>query len=141
MATVVDNHTTEVRSRIMASVGHKNTAPEMSVRRLLHRMGYRYALHRSDLPGRPDLVFAPRRKVVFVHGCFWHGHACRKGRLPTSRVDYWNEKIGKTKTRDAGNMKDLEADGWDVCIVWECETSDLESLRHRLVRFLESELY
>ena len=111
----------------------------MCVRRILHRLGYRYALHRRALPGRPDLVFAARRKVVFVHGCFWHGHVCRKGRLPTSRVDYWSEKIHKNKARDARNVNDLQADGWDVCIVWECETSDRDSLTRRLVHFLDSQ--
>ncbi len=134
---MADNLTPEVRSRIMASVAQKNTGPEMCVRRILHRLGYRYALHRRNLPGRPDLVFAPRRKAVFVHGCFWHGHLCRKGRLPTTRVDYWSDKINKNKTRDASNVNDLQVDGWDVCIVWECETSDRESLTRRLIRFLD----
>ncbi len=137
---MVDNCTPAVRSKIMSSVAQKNTGPEMYVRRLIHRMGYRYALHRRDLPGRPDLVFAPRRKIVFVHGCFWHGHTCRKGRLPTSRADYWAERIGKNQARDASNISDLEADGWDVCIVWECEISDPDSLRRRLVHFLDTEL-
>ncbi|MXW11330.1 MAG: DNA mismatch endonuclease Vsr [Synechococcus sp. SB0662_bin_45] len=136
---MVDNLTPEVRSRIMASVAQKNTGPEMYVRRLLHRMGYRYALHRRDLPGRPDLVFRPRRKVVFVHGCFWHGHTCRRGRLPTSRADYWAERIATNQARDMRNVHDLEAAGWDVCVVWECEISDPDLLRQRLVRFLDSE--
>lgn len=122
----------------MASVAQENTGPEMCVRRILHRLGYRYALHRRDLPGRPDLVFAPRRKVVFVHGCFWHGHTCRRGRLPTSRVKYWSEKISKNKARDANNVNDLRADGWDVCVVWECETAHADSLTRRLIRFLDS---
>ena len=134
---VVDNCSPTVRSRIMASVGQKNTAPEMAVRRLLHGLGYRYGLHRSDLPGRPDLVFAPRHKVVFVHGCFWHGHDCRKGRLPSSRVHYWSQKIDDNRARDARNVGHLQADGWEICIVWECETSDLHSLGRRLVRFLD----
>jgi len=121
----------------MASVRQKDTGPEMAVRRMLHSMGYRYSLHRRNLPGRPDLVFGPRHKVVFVHGCFWHGHDCRKGRLPTSRVDYWSEKVSKNKARDARNVRDLAAYGWEVCIVWECETADLDSLRQRLVRFLD----
>lgn len=123
----------------MASVGQRNTGPEMAVRRLLHRMGYRYALHRRDLPGRPDVVFAPRRKVVFVHGCLWHGHGCRKGRLPTSRVEYWSEKIDKNKARDAQNVSALEAMGWGVCIVWQCETADRHALQDRLVRFLDGD--
>ena len=114
---MVDNLTPRVRSKIMASVGQKNTEPEMVVRRLLHRLGYRYALHRRDLPGRPDLVFGPRRKVVFVHGCFWHGHHCQKGRLPTSRVEYWSKKIENNRARDATNVSELQATGWEVCII------------------------
>ena len=134
---MVDNRTVEVRSRIMASVGQEDTGPEMTVRRLLHGMGYRYGLHRRDLPGKPDLVFRPRRKVVFVHGCFWHGHYCLKGRLPTSNVDYWTEKIRRNRERDAQNVMDLEDHGWKVCVVWECETKDLDDLGRRLIRFLE----
>ena len=121
----------------MASVRQKNTEPEMAVRRLLHRMGYRYALHRRDLPGRPDLVFAPRRKVIFIHGCFWHGHHCRRGGLPATRVEYWGEKIGKNKARDARNVGDLRALGWAVTIVWQCETTDPDTLSERLARFLD----
>ena len=121
----------------MAAVRQKDTGPEMLVRRMLHREGYRYALHRRDLPGRPDLVFGPRKKIVFVHGCFWHGHNCRKGRLPTSRLDYWSEKIGKNRARDVRNVRALEDGGWDVCVVWECETKCLDELRGRLIGFLE----
>ena len=127
----------EVRTRIMASVRQKDTAPELAVRRLLHGIGYRYGLHRRDLPGKPDLVFASRRKVIFVHGCFWHGHKCKRGRLPTSNVDYWNEKISRNKTRDHSNICDLRQLGWEVCVVWECETTDLDTLRKRVVSFLE----
>lgn len=123
----------------MASIGQKNTAPEMAVRRLLHGKGYRYALHRRDLPGRPDLVFAPWQKVVFVHGCFWHGHGCNNGQLPTTRADYWAEKIGSNKARDARNVRDLKADGWDVCVVWECELANPEALEHRLTHFLDAD--
>ena len=123
----------------MASVRQRNTGPEMSVRRLLHRDGYRYALHRRDLPGRPDLVFGPRRKVIFVHGCFWHGHGCRKGRLPASRTDYWHSKIATNQTRDARNVSDLEAAGWQVCVVWECETANADALKTRLVGFLDTD--
>lgn len=137
---MVDNRTPDVRSRIMAAVRQKDTGPEMAVRRLLHGMGYRYGLHRRDLPGRPDLVFRSRRKVVFVHGCFWHGHDCRKGRLPTSRIDYWEDKIGKNMARDAQNVRDLVSKGWEVCVVWECEIAHMESLKQRLIRFLEGEL-
>ena len=84
-------------------------------------------------------MFAPRRKIVFVHGCFWHGHLCRKGRLPTSRVDYWSEKIEKNQARDATNVADLKSAGWNVCVVWECETRDPEALQRRLVRFLDGD--
>ena len=120
----------------MASVGQKNTTPEMTVRRLVHGLGYRYGLHRRDLPGRPDLVFRSRRKVIYVHGCFWHGHDCRKGRLPSSNVDYWTEKLSRNRERDAKNVGDLEDLGWKVCVVWECETKDLERLGRRLAGFL-----
>ena len=133
---MTDNRSPEARSRTMAAIRHKDTRPELAVRRLLHRMGYRYALHRRDLPGRPDLVFAPRRKVVFVHGCFWHGHDCRNMRLPATRVDYWSAKIANNRARDARNIRDLDAAGWRVHVVWECETADLQPLACRLVDFL-----
>ena len=123
----------------MASVRQKDTGPEMAVRRMLHSMGYRYSLHRRDLPGRPDLVFGPRNKVIFIHGCFWHGHHCRKGRLPTSRVAYWSDKIKKNKARDAKNTRELADQGWKVCIVWECEIMDLDLLRNRLDHFLDGD--
>ena len=134
---MADNVAPPVRSKIMASVGQRDTAPEMVVRRLLHALGYRYGLHRRDLPGRPDLVFAPRRKVVFVHGCFWHGHDCRRGRAPTSRVDYWGKKIAENKARDKRVLSELRSGGWEPCVVWECETGTLDSLQRRLIRFLE----
>ena len=86
-----------------------------------------------------EAPFRSRRKVIFIHGCFWHGHDCRKGRLPTSRVDYWSEKIDKNRARDARNVGDLEVQGWGVCVVWECETTDSDSLRQRLVRFLDGD--
>ena len=121
----------------MDSVGQRNTGPEMAVRRLLHRTGYRCALHCRDLPGRPDLVFAPRRKVVFVHGCFWHGHGCRKGRLPASRIEYSSKKIDKNRARDARNVSDLRAMGWANCVVWQCETADPDLLKERLISFLD----
>lgn len=134
---MTDNVAPQVRSKIMASVRQKDTGPEVIVRRLLHRLGYRYRLHRRDLPGRPDLVFAPRRKVIFVHGCFWHGHDCRRGRPPTSRVEYWSRKIAENGTRDQRVLSELRARGWEPCVVWECETTATDSLLRRLVRFLE----
>src|ERR1051325_667957 len=98
---MTDTRTKEQRSRIMKSVGTRDTGPELAVRRMLHRMGYRYRLHRKDLPGRPDIAFPSRRKAIFVHGCFWHGHACSKGKLPKSRLDYWTAKVKANQDRDA----------------------------------------
>jgi DNA mismatch endonuclease (patch repair protein) len=121
----------------MRAVRRSDTAPEMAVRRLLHRAGYRYRLHDVRLPGRPDVVFRRRRKVIFVHGCFWHGHECRKGRLPKSRVDYWQARIERNRLRDARAMAALEADGWRCLVVWECETRDGEETAGRLAAFLD----
>ena len=122
----------------MAAVRQKDTAPEMAVRRLLHGMGYRYRLHSRDLPGCPDLVFPGRRKVVFVHGCFWHGHSCRRGSLPKSRVAFWSAKIGGNRKRDASAMALLQEMGWEGCVVWQCELEDRDALGRRLVGFLDS---
>jgi DNA mismatch endonuclease (patch repair protein) len=108
------------RSEIMANVGTKDTRPEMIVRRHLHALGYRYALHRRELPGRPDLVFPGRRAVIFVHGCFWHGHGCRWGRLPKTRLDYWAPKIAANVERDGDAAKRLTALGWRTHVVWQC---------------------
>lgn len=112
----------EVRRRIMQAVKSKDTAFEMRVRRLLHAKGYRYRLHKKALPGCPDLVFSSRRKVIFLHGCFWHGHPCTRGkRVPKSNTDYWTAKISRNKTRDAAAQAELQALGWESLIVWECE--------------------
>lgn len=111
----------------------------MAVTRLLHGLGYRYRLHRRDLPGKPDLVFVRRKKVVLLHGCFWHGHAdskCKLARTPKSRIEFWTEKVAYNRTRDARNTAALEAMGWRVAIVWECELKDLEAVRRKLVRYL-----
>ena len=136
---MVDRVTTQRRSRIMRSVGTANTGPEMTVRRALHRRGFRYSLHRRDLPGSPDIVFPSRRKVLFVHGCFWHGHSCRWGRLPKSRLDYWQPKIEANRKRDARNVKDLQDDGWAVLVVWQCELRDKPAAIDGIVRFLEAD--
>ena len=107
----------------MRAVKCKDTAPEMVVRRLVHSLGYRYRLHRRDLPGKPDLVFGPRRKVIFVHGCFWHGHTCKRGnRQPKTNADYWRKKIQVNKERDKSTLEELRARGWEILVVWECET-------------------
>lgn len=124
----------------MRAIRSKDTAPELAVRRLAHAMGYRFRLYRKDLPGKPDLVFPGRRKVVFVHGCFWHQHPlerCADGRRPKSNTGYWDEKLARNTARDAGNQTSLKALGWDVLVVWECETAQTEKLRSMLEAFLE----
>jgi DNA mismatch endonuclease (patch repair protein) len=130
------------RSERMGRVRGRDTKPEMRVRRLVHGMGYRYRLHRKDLPGRPDLVFGPRKKVIFVHGCFWHRHAdpgCKLARLPKSRLEFWVPKLEANRERDIRAVGELRARGWDVLIVWECESARNEQLRNKLRAFLEDE--
>ncbi|MCO5081390.1 MAG: very short patch repair endonuclease [Rhizobiaceae bacterium] len=126
------------RSRLMSAVKSANTAPEMAVRRLLHAMAYRYRLHQADLPGRPDIVFRRQRKVIFVHGCFWHGHDCGKGRLPITRTEFWKAKILRNVERDREQTLQLKANGWSVLKIWECETKkrDTETLKEKLRAFL-----
>lgn len=125
------------RSEIMRSVKSRDTKPEMVVRRLLHRMGYRYSLHRPDLPGKPDIVFSSRKKVIFVHGCFWHGHTCKRGsRQPKTNADYWRAKIERNVERFAGQLEELARKGWDALVLWECELSEESNLRARLIQFL-----
>ena len=121
----------------MQAVKSKDTKPEMLVRRCLHAMGYRYRLHREDLPGKPDIVFVGRKKAIFVHGCFWHAHNCRHGRPPKSRLDYWLPKLEKNKTRDTEKHIRLEALGWQVLTVWQCEIKDLDALTASLCAFLK----
>lgn len=125
------------RSCIMRAVKGQDTAPEMTVRRLVYGMGYRYRLHRKDLPGKPDLVFPSRRKVVFVHGCFWHGHDCKRGaRIPKTNRDYWEKKIDRNRRRDARHYEDLERTGWSVMVIWECQLKDRDALTGRIAEFL-----
>jgi DNA mismatch endonuclease Vsr len=111
----------DTRRRNMAAIGGRDTAPEMTLRRLLHALGYRYRLHVRNLPGRPDLVFAARRRVVEVRGCFWHRHGCRNSVLPATRRAWWAAKFRNTVARDHRNRAALESAGWEVCVVWECE--------------------
>lgn len=125
------------RSENMRRIRSKNTAPEMAVRSLAHRLGYRYRLHRKDIPGKPDLVFPGRRKVIFIHGCFWHQHpGCREGRPPKSNTAYWLPKLERNMERDKAALAELTAAGWDVLVIWECETRNAESLARRLAGFL-----
>lgn len=126
------------RSRNMAAIRSKNTKPEMLVRRILHRAGYRFRLHRTDIPGKPDLVFRGRRKLIFIHGCFWHSHNCRFGRVtPKSNSHFWSTKRAATITRDAATHARLTNAGWDVLTVWECELLDVTPLLKRFRRFLD----
>ncbi|GBQ98129.1 DNA G:T-mismatch repair endonuclease [Acetobacter nitrogenifigens DSM 23921 = NBRC 105050] len=126
------------RSRIMRAVKSANTAPELAVRRLLFSLGYRYRLHRKDLPGSPDIVFAGRRKVIFVHGCFWHGHDCKRGaRAPKTNAEYWRSKITRNIERDRRNAAALRDQGWRSLTLWECEIGDREKLVTMLRDFLE----
>ena len=139
---MADKLTPERRSANMAAIRAKGMKPEMAVRRLVHAMGYRYRLHRKDLPGKPDLVFGPRRKVIFVHGCFWHRHpspACKLARLPKSRLDFWLPKFEANTARDARDLAKISDVGWASLVVWECETKNVETLRERLRAFLEGE--
>jgi DNA mismatch endonuclease (patch repair protein) len=133
---MVDTRSPEQRRRIMQSVKGKNTTPEMLVRRLVFKAGYRYRLHQKKLPGSPDLVFPARRKVVFVNGCFWHGHACSKGKLPKSRPEFWGPKIARNRQRDADALERLRSLGWKALTIWQCETKDSVSLRRTLLKFL-----
>jgi DNA mismatch endonuclease (patch repair protein) len=123
----------------MRAVKSRNTGPEMIVRRLAHRLGYRFRLHRADLPGKPDLVFPGRRKIIFVHGCWWHGHDCRRGaREPVSNLAYWRAKIGRNVERDRATLVALEAQGWRVATIWECQLKDQALLETRLRAFLDA---
>jgi DNA mismatch endonuclease (patch repair protein) len=131
------SETLEDRSRIMRAVKGRDTKPEMLVRRAVYALGYRYRLHRRDLPGSPDLVFSTRRKVIFVNGCFWHGHTCKRGaRLPKANRDYWIAKIGRNVARDAASLKALKDDGWRSLVLWECEIGPPVRLSSKLKRFL-----
>ena len=121
----------------MKAVKSKDTKPEWAVRRLLYAMGYRFRLHRKDLPGTPDIAFIGRRKAIFVHGCFWHQHGCKKGRPPKSRPEFWEPKLRRNKERDAQKLAELEALGWRALVVWQCETTDTEALAARLKAFVD----
>ena len=133
----MDRLTPEQRSAVMSRIRGKDTKPELVVRRLAHAMGYRFRLNRRDLPGSPDLVFPGRRKVIFVHGCFWHGHDCRKANLPRTRTDYWATKIQRNRMRDAASLNALQELSWEVLVIWECEMKDSGALGLRIKTFLD----
>lgn len=136
----MDVHSPEQRSYNMSRIKGKDTKPELLVRKWLWSQGYRYRLHRKDLPGNPDIVFQRQRKAVFVHGCFWHKHDCRYFRWPRTNRTFWEEKINGNVRRDNKNYQALIADGWDYFIVWECELKqkNITELFHRLEGFMES---
>lgn len=124
----------EQRRRTMAAVKSKNTKPELVIRRLLHALGYRFRLHRKDLPGHPDIVLPKHKTVVLVHGCFWHQHpGCKHAARPTSRLDYWNPKLDRTIARDKKQESELKALGWQVLVIWECELRDRNLLEEKIV--------
>jgi DNA mismatch endonuclease (patch repair protein) len=138
---MADRLTPEQRSWNMSRIRGKNTKPELLVRSLLHAKGYRYRLHGAargiKLPGNPDLVFAGRRKVIFVNGCFWHFHDCKVGQhSPKANADFWETKRSRTRDRDASQRRQLENDGWEVFTVWECELRDLSAVEKQLELFL-----
>lgn len=129
--------TIALRSSIMRAVKSKNTSPELFVRRLVFAMGFRYRLHRKDLPGTPDLVFSGLRRIIFVHGCFWHGHSCSRGaRQPKSNSAYWREKIRRNVTRDRMNIYALVKAGWQVKTIWECELGEKIEVQEQIMKFL-----
>ena len=134
---MVDTIERDRRTANMSRIRSNNTKPEMVVRCLTHSMGYRFRLHRKDLPGKPDLVFPARRKVIFVHGCFWHQHpACREGRLPGTNQEYWTPKLGRNVERDLHAQESVRSLGWESLVIWECETTDPGVLSTRLKAYL-----
>ena len=136
---MADTVSPEIRSQVMARVKSKGMKPEMTVRRLVHGLGYRYRLHRADLPGRPDLVFPARRKVIFVNGCFWHRHdGCPRVRIPATNRDYWITKLERNYARDVRNVALLRELGWSELVVWGCQLRDLSAAEEQIVAFLGS---
>jgi len=121
----------------MRRIRSRDTQPELAIRSLVHKMGYRFRLHRKDLPGKPDLTFVSRRKVIFLHGCFWHAHHCKTAHIPKSNASYWGPKLQRNRARDKKNLKALIRLGWKPLVVWECELSDERRLRRCVRQFLE----
>lgn len=134
---MVDRLSPQRRSYLMQQVKQRDTKPEKQVRSLLHRLGYRFRLHRKDLPGTPDIVLPAKNVAIFVHGCFWHGHGCRIGKEPKSRLEYWGPKIQGNKDRDRRKSVELAEQGWRVETVWQCELNDIAALEERLKQILK----
>jgi DNA mismatch endonuclease (patch repair protein) len=124
------------RSEIMRNIKSRDTVPELTVRRLLHRMGFRFRVGKRTLPGNPDIVLARHETVIFIHGCFWHGHTCKDGRRPRSNLGYWNRKLDRNKERDLKSSRMLRKLGWKVRVIWECETTDIQRMERQLSRWL-----
>jgi DNA mismatch endonuclease, patch repair protein len=138
----MDTLTPGQRSERMSRVRGRNTKPELVVRRLIYGLGYRYRLHEDSLPGKPDLVFRSRQKVIFVHGCFWHRHRssrCRLARLPKSRLQFWRAKLEGNRLRDSRNVRALRRAGWRALVIWECELNEMRRLSRRVARFMADE--
>ena len=122
----------------MGRITSKDTKPEVRVRSILHRMGFRFRLHRKNLPGKPDIVLSKWRTVIFVHGCFWHGHSCCEGHLPKTNLEYWAPKLKRNRQRDAENKEKLKALGWKLIVIWECQTYSLKKIEERLRKVMKS---
>ncbi|NMC21080.1 MAG: DNA mismatch endonuclease Vsr [Thermogutta sp.] len=134
---MTDVFSAEKRAAIMRSIKGKDTSPEMTVRRMVHALGCRYRLHVASLPGCPDLVFPSRRRVIFVHGCFWHRHRCRKGKsLPASQTEFWRRKLERNARRDRSVRRRLRRLGWSVLVIWECQLCRPDRVRRKLEQFL-----
>ncbi|MDX2030628.1 MAG: very short patch repair endonuclease [Blastocatellia bacterium] len=134
----MDNLTPEQRSRQMSLVRSKNTKPELFVRKLVFSLGFRYRLHYRRVPGKPDLAFPGKKKVVFVHGCFWHRHEeCKLARIPKSRIAFWKEKLERNRDRDQENQRAITALGWKSLVIWECEIGNVARVTKKLKRFLQ----
>ena len=136
----MDVFTKEKRSKIMSKIKGKDTKPEKVVRSLLHQMGYRFRLHRKDLPGNPDIVLPKHKKVIFVHGCFWHGHdGCPRAKRPSTNKKFWNEKLTKNIVRDKKNQEKLNQEGWTSLVIWQCQIKESRELKQILADFLAAE--
>jgi len=138
---IMDIFDRKKRSEIMKKVSGKNTNPEITVRKLLHRMGYRFRLHPLNLPGKPDIVLPKYKKIILIHGCFWHGHeGCKRSQLPNTNRDFWRDKISKNKDRDKIVIEKLKRLGWSILIIWDCEIRkrNLADLEEKLEKFLQN---
>ena len=136
---MADNLTIEQRKRNMTAIKSRHTKPEMIVRSLLHRLGFRFRLHDAKLPGKPDIVLPKHKKIILIHGCFWHMHNCKRGNVtPKTNTDYWQNKRFRNVERDTQNFRELGKQGWEVLVIWECETKDSGKLADKISTFLKS---